>query len=135
MLVKTYGIYGRMEQVVRIPVGRGSLTACFSGGHVSAAGEAPATFKTADEAVQTVIERSVMFRSGQISLVRADETGIPEPESGEAQPTPLECSGWQEAASLINAGYSIPKKDLSSEAKVRAVAKRLNLSLTYDQVP
>lgn len=72
-LRKTYGVTGKLEITVQIPLGSGSMTVPFTGGYETAIGITPATFTTKDPFVQGVIERSALYRKGRITLERVED--------------------------------------------------------------
>lgn len=61
-----------MEWQANIPVGKGRLTVHFAGGTRTAYGLTPATYKSEDPILQTIIEKSDYFRSGRIFLVKSE---------------------------------------------------------------
>lgn len=65
-----YGVYGIMEWQALIHTGRSSVRIPFTGGMLSAYGVVPATFSTANPALQRLIEQSAYFRRGKIVRVR-----------------------------------------------------------------
>lgn len=53
---KKYGIYGKVEMSVLIPVNKAKLRINFQDGIINAQGVVPASFTTSDPVVQTAIE-------------------------------------------------------------------------------
>lgn len=68
---KTYGVNGLVEWQANIPTGKGSLAVHFAGGSLTAYGVTPATFKTSDPVIQTIIEHSSYFFKKRIFVVEA----------------------------------------------------------------
>ena len=74
MVQKTYGVFGLMELVVDVRLGRRTLSIPFTGGLSSNRGVTPATYTTHNAVVQFAIEHSVPFRTGRVRLVKATDT-------------------------------------------------------------
>ena len=64
-----YGVYGVMEWVALVPVGRSTLKIHFEGGSMSGYGIRPATYETDHPGVRRIIERSEWYRRGRIKLI------------------------------------------------------------------
>lgn len=71
----TYGVWGMMEYVAVVSVGRRGTKIQFSDGSVSAMGVNPARFSTDSIILQNAIERSDDFRRGLIKVVSVQELG------------------------------------------------------------
>lgn len=71
--VKTYGVFGLMEYIARIPAGSIDMEVHFSGGQLSGYGVCPALYSTSDPVRQSWIERSDDFLSGKIRLISSTE--------------------------------------------------------------
>lgn len=72
----TYGVYGMMEYQAIIKVGKATLKVQFTDGSITAYGQNPAQFTTADFIVQHAIENSSDFKRGRIkrvSVIELDE--------------------------------------------------------------
>lgn len=91
-MLKVYGVHGRTQALIKVPFNNNSawLPCEFRHGRVGAGmANKPATYATADEIEQKIIENSDMFGK-LIVLVRA--TGAEEKKvaaKGEEQPAPL----------------------------------------------
>lgn len=64
---KTYAIRGYLEYEALIPVGPGKVRVHFDGGSLTGYGSTPATFSTSDPVLQTIIEKSELWKSGKIT--------------------------------------------------------------------
>ena len=64
---KTYAIRGYLEYEALIPVGSGKVRIHFDGGSLTGYGSTPATFSTCDRVLQTIIEKSELWKSGKIT--------------------------------------------------------------------
>jgi hypothetical protein len=69
----TYGVYGMMEYQALIKVGKATLKVQFTDGSITAYGQNPAQFTTADFIVQHAIENSSDFKRGRIKKVNTIE--------------------------------------------------------------
>ena len=69
----TYGVWGMMEYIAVVTVGRRSTKIQFSDGSVSAMGVNPAKFTTDNVILQNAIESSDDFRRGLIKVVSVHE--------------------------------------------------------------
>lgn len=70
--IKTYGVKGLMEWRVQLSTGysvKPEITVEFTGGQITGYGVAPARFTTADPFLQRLIEGSIWFKNGKISLL------------------------------------------------------------------
>lgn len=67
---KTYAIYGLIDFKCEVQAGVMQIPVEFSGGHVSGYGITPAVFTTADPVLQRSIERTSLFTSGRIRLMK-----------------------------------------------------------------
>ncbi len=91
----TYGVYGMMEYQAIIKVGKATLKVQFTDGSITAYGQNPAQFTTADFIVQHAIENSSDFKRGRIkrvSVIELDEEVHIErnPEKGKANTSSAE---------------------------------------------
>lgn len=72
----TYGVYGMMEYQALIKIGKATLKVQFTDGSITAYGQNPAQFTTADFIVQHAIENSSDYKRGRIkrvSVIELDE--------------------------------------------------------------
>lgn len=150
---KTYGVYNVVEWVAKLHYRKVSMNIPFSGGSITTQGVVPATFTTANPVTQLVIEGCPQFKSGQIQLIAAYDTGERmNVESGAAksEPTPavqeakseeptscvnqdLECVSFAtkaEAASYIRDRFGIPMTKLRNVESIVAVGHECGLEVT-----
>ncbi len=69
----TYGVIGMMEYQAIIKIGRATLKVMFTDGSITALGQNPAQYTTADFLVQHAIENSSDFKRGRITIVNTIE--------------------------------------------------------------
>ena len=69
----TYGVIGMMEYQAIIKIGRATLKVMFTDGSITALGQNPAQYTTADFLVQHAIENSSDFKRGRIKVVNVIE--------------------------------------------------------------
>ncbi len=69
----TYGVYGMMEYQALIKIGKATLKVQFTDGSITAYGQNPAQFTTADFIVQHAIENSSDYKRGRIKRVNVIE--------------------------------------------------------------
>ena len=69
----TYGVYGMMEYQALIKIGKATLKVQFTDGSITAYGQNPAQFTTADFIVQHAIENSSDYKRGRIKRVTVIE--------------------------------------------------------------
>lgn len=72
--IKRYGIYGMLEQVINIHMGKATFRVHFANGRRGSEGVHPAVFTTDNYVVQYAIEHSPEFLSGHIQLIECIET-------------------------------------------------------------
>ncbi len=82
--IKTYGVQGLMEWACSIPVGKTHLRVEFSGGVLTQYGNTPAQFITDDLLKQTIIENSLPFKNGKITLLTCIESNEDETRMAQA---------------------------------------------------
>lgn len=144
---KTYGIFGKMEQILAIKAGAATLQVHFVGGSMTPYGTIPATFTTSNELWQAVIEHSKEFKSGLVKLVCAIGEPAPKLEahteapkvdvSGEAtqgtldleepveEPvaeadwTTVTVAGKEDAAEYLRQNFDLPTRLMRSVAAVK----------------
>lgn len=134
---KTYGIYGKVEQLIVLHAGRASMTLHFEGGAITPYGTSPAEFTTSNPMWQAVIERSPEFTGGLIKLVRQYGEPAKEPAKEEKKAEgvlPIEAegddlpegyvrvSGREDAVEYMRSHYGIPTRDMRSVATVKKAA-------------
>jgi len=95
-MLKIYGIHGRTQALIKIPVnnGRAWLECEFKHGRIGAGiGNRPATYPTRDETEQNIIENSPFFNNGIfLHMVAGDNDGkkaeqAPEQPALKAEPS------------------------------------------------
>jgi len=85
-MLKIYGIHGKTQAILKFPLndGKAWLSCEFAHGRIGAGmGNRPATYATADETEQNIIQNSDFFKSGYVHLFRTSGTetknSAPEP--------------------------------------------------------
>jgi len=72
-MLKIYGIRGKTQAIIKFPLngGKAWLPCEFGHGRIGAGlGNRPATYATADETEQNIIQNSALFQAGQVFLYR-----------------------------------------------------------------
>jgi hypothetical protein len=78
--IKTYGIRGISECVMRLEIGKASITCNFTNGDLQSRQPIPAQYTTVNPIAQHAIESCETYKSGKIFVVSEYETA-PEPET------------------------------------------------------
>lgn len=140
---KKYGIYGKVEMSVLIPVNKAKLRINFQDGIINAQGVVPASFTTSDPVVQTAIENHEMYLKGRIKLVKKYKIGEVETETS-SQPsksespspeTPQDGStvyedvkNAQTAKEVLIREFNVPIIELQDKESIKSKAKELGVS-------
>lgn len=140
---KKYGIYGKVEMSVLIPVNKAKLRINFQDGIINAQGVVPASFTTSDPVVQTAIENHEMYLKGRIKLVKKYKIGEVETETS-SQPsksespspeTPQDGStvyedvkNAQTAKEVLIREFNVPIIELQDKESIKLKAKELGVS-------
>lgn len=140
---KKYGIYGKVEMSVLIPVNKAKLRINFQDGIINAQGVVPASFTTSDPVVQTAIENHEMYLKGRIKLVKKYKIGEVETETSSqpsksespASETPQDGStvyedvkNAQTAKEVLIREFNVPIIELQDKESIKSKAKELGLS-------
>lgn len=140
---KKYGIYGKVEMSVLIPVNKAKLRINFQDGIINAQGVLPASFTTSDPVVQTAIENHEMYLKGRIKLVKKYKIGEVETETSSqpsksespAPETPQDGStvyedvkNAQTAKEVLIREFNVPIIELQDKESIKSKAKELGVS-------
>lgn len=140
---KKYGIYGKVEMSVLIPVNKAKLRINFQDGIINAQGVVPASFTTSDPVVQTAIENHEMYLKGRIKLVKKYKIGEVETETSSqpsnpespAPETPQDGStvyedvkNAQTAKEILIREFNVPIIELQDKESIKSKAKELGVS-------
>lgn len=140
---KKYGIYGKVEMSVLIPVNKAKLRINFQDGIINAQGVVPASFTTSDPVVQTAIENHEMYLKGRIKLVKKYKIGEAETETSSqpsksespAPETPQDGStvyedvkNAQTAKEVLIREFNVPIIELQDKESIKSKAKELGVS-------
>ncbi len=140
---KKYGIYGKVEMSVLIPVNKAKLRINFQDGIINAQGVVPASFTTSDPVVQTAIENHEMYLKGRIKLVKKYKIGEVETETSSqpsksespAPETPQDGStvyedvkNAQTAKEILIREFNVPIVELQDKESIKSKAKELGVS-------
>lgn len=140
---KKYGIYGKVEMSVLIPVNKAKLRINFQDGIINAQGVVPASFTTSDPVVQTAIENHEMYLKGRIKLVKKYKIGEVETETSSqpsksespAPETPQDGStvyedvkNSQTAKEVLIREFNVPIIELQDKESIKSKAKELGVS-------
>lgn len=140
---KKYGIYGKVEMSVLIPVNKAKLRINFQDGIINAQGVVPASFTTSDPVVQTAIENYEMYLKGRIKLVKKYKIGEVETETSSqpsksespAPETPQDGSAVyqdvknaQTAKEVLIREFNVPIIELQDKESIKSKAKELGVS-------
>lgn len=140
---KKYGIYGKVEMSVLIPVNKAKLRINFQDGIINAQGVVPASFTTSDPVVQTAIENHEMYLKGRIKLVKKYKIGEVETETS-SQPSKSESTApetpqdgstvyedvknAQTAKEVLIREFNVPIIELQDKESIKSKAKELGVS-------
>lgn len=139
---KKYGIYGKVEMSVLIPVNKAKLRINFQDGIINAQGVVPASFTTSDPVVQTAIENHEMYLKGRIKLVKKYKIGEVETETSSqpsksespAPETPQDGStvyedvkNAQTAKEVLIREFNVPIIELQDKESIKSKAKELGV--------
>lgn len=140
---KKYGIYGKVEMSVLIPVNKAKLRINFQDGIINAQGVVPASFTTSDPVAQTAIENHEMYLKGRIKLVKKYKIGEVETETSSqpsksespAPETPQDGStvyedvkNAQTAKEVLIREFNVPIIELQDKESIKSKAKELGVS-------
>lgn len=140
---KKYGIYGKVEMSVLIPVNKAKLRINFQDGIINAQGVVPASFTTSDPVVQTAIENHEMYLKGRIKLVKKYKIGevetetssqpskseSPAPETPQGGSTVYEdVKNAQTAKEVLIREFNVPIIELQDKESIKSKAKELGVS-------
>ena len=140
---KKYGIYGKVEMSVLIPVNKAKLRINFQDGIINTQGVVPASFTTSDPVVQTAIENHEMYLKGRIKLVKKYKIGEVETETSSqpsksespAPETPQDGStvyedvkNAQTAKEVLIREFNVPIIELQDKESIKSKAKELGVS-------
>lgn len=131
----TYEIRGQIERSCYFRVGKALLRVEFTGGSINSAGMTPASYTTDNPIYQNAIERSELFRKGEIVVgsvyvLEGASADTPVTEQPENDTTAFpEVTNVQQARSvLMSEPYNIPLSELQNKAAVRSKADELGIS-------
>lgn len=131
----TYEIRGQIERSCYFRVGKALLRVEFTGGSINSAGMTPASYTTDNPIYQNAIERSELFRKGEIvvgTVYQLESTEADTLVSGQPQDDTTafpDVTNVQQARSvLMGAPYNIPLSELQNKAAVRGKADELGVS-------
>lgn len=140
---KKYGIYGKVEMSVLIPVNKAKLRINFQDGIINAQGVVPASFTTSDPVVQTAIENHEMYLKGRIKLVKKYKIGEVETETS-SHPSKSETTApeapqdgstvyedvknAQTAKEVLIREFNVPIIELQDKESIKSKAKELGVS-------
>lgn len=141
-ITKTYGeMSGLMEWNPIIHVGRTKFSPSFTGGGNSAFGITPAKYTTSDAFRQFLIEHSDYYKSGRITLLYKEESGVDETteaedpaeeeSSNEVKLTPISFVATSDAANYLHDKYNVAKTSLRSKENIIKVGKDNGLDITF----
>ena len=123
MAKKIYGVRGLMDWVAIIRVGKASFHIPFKGGSMTAFGIVPATYMTADKAMQHIIENSDYFKDGKIVLVNVLESPE-EIKAEEAKKTStIKVASIEDARDYLVDNFGATKSELRSRKAIEDCAK------------
>ena len=140
---KKYGIYGKVEMSVLIPVNKAKLRINFQDGIINAQGVVPASFTTSDPVVQTAIENHEMYLKGRIKLVKKYKMGDVETETSSQRsksesPSPEtpqdgstvygDVKNAQTAKEVLIREFNVPIIELQDKESIKSKAKELGVS-------
>ena len=131
----TYEIRGQIERSCYFRVGKALLRVEFTGGSINSAGMTPASYTTDNPIYQNAIERSELFRKGEIVVgsvyvlegVSADAPVTEQPEN-DTTAFPEVTNVQQARSVLMSEPYNIPLSELQNKAAVRSKADELGIS-------
>lgn len=117
-----YGIYGAVERIIAVRIGKATMNITFSGGALDSSGVIPATFTTKNIFEQKVIENHPEFKSGVIKVIHTQN--IDEPKAEEKKLLSVsEITSLQQARQYLMDKYGVPMEKMQSKAKVLEAAK------------
>lgn len=129
-MIKTYAIRGLMECQALIPAGRSAIRIPFAGGSMSGYGITPATYRTADRALQHLIENSPDFRRGRITVERVE--GTPEAQKAECAPRAgetVEFDDLQQAREYLADSCGVDRRRLRTAPGVTEAAREHGVTI------
>lgn len=127
-----------MEWQANIPVGKGRLTVHFAGGTRTAYGLTPATYKSEDPILQTIIEKSDYFRSGRIFLVKSEfikDVPDPVPATPAQKPAKVEKPAPKSEPTVTDSGEQTKANESSENAQNEQTGQSNAISTSEDTAP
>lgn len=122
-----YGIYGAVERIIAVRIGKATMNITFSGGALDSSGVIPATFTTKNIFEQKVIENHPEFKSGVIKVIHTQN--IDEPKAEEKKLLSVsEITSLQQARQYLMDKYGVPMEKMQSKAKVLEAAKEKDVT-------
>ena len=140
---KTYGIAGLLEWHGIVESNGVQMRVPFTNGSTTAFGVAPATYTTADELTQHIIEDSEQFKKGRIRVVRVVELEEPKKaakaadklaapgEKDKSGRKPVEVADEQEAKEWLKDNYGYTLTALRSRASFESACKESGVEFVY----
>lgn len=127
-----------MEWQANIPVGKGRLTVHFAGGTRTAYGLTPATYKSEDPIIQTIIEKSDYFRSGRIFLVKSEfikDVPDPVPAAPAQKPAKVEKPAPKSEPTATDSGEQTKANELGENAQNEQTGQSNAIPTSEDSAP
>lgn len=134
--MKTYGVYGLMDWLPIIRVGRAKFCPLFTGGGATAYGQTPAKYATSNEVCQRIIENSDYFKSGHIKLLYSNEIEeakdlevCAESHDDGAEYVEKVFPSMGDAASYVADSFGTPKSKLRTRDAIVSAGKAHNVNI------
>lgn len=127
-----------MEWQANIPVGKGRLTVHFAGGTRTAYGLTPATYKSEDPILQTIIEKSDYFRSGRIFLVKSEfikDVPDPVPAAPAPKPAKVEAPAPKSEPTVTDSGEQTKANESAENAQNEQTGQSNAIPTSEDTAP
>lgn len=127
-----------MEWQANIPVGKGRLTVHFAGGTRTAYGLTPATYKSEDPILQTIIEKSDYFRSGRIFLVKSEfikDVPDPVPAAPVQKPAKVEKPAPKSEPTVTDSGEQTKVNESGENAQNEQTGQSNAIPTSEDTAP
>lgn len=118
-----YGIYGAIERIIAVRIGKATMNITFSGGALDSSGVVPATFVTKNAFEQKVIENHPEFKSGVIKVLYSQDIDEPKVEEAKKLLSVPEVTSLQQARQYLMDNMGVPMEKMQSKAKVLEAAK------------
>lgn len=125
-LVK-YGIYGAVERVIAVRIGKATMNFTFSGGTLDSSGVLPAVFTTKNLLEQKIVESHPEFKSGAIKVLYTQDIDEAKAEEKELLSVP-EVTSLQQARQYLMDKKGVSMDKLQSKAKVLEAAKEKGIT-------